>query len=103
MDRLIREEVPAITERTLAQIKAVTLGNPLYIRSLTNELQTHPDLELSNIPPTLEGFFRRSTRFALEPDGNRVKSVLAILAVARKAVSAAEMGADYGHSAKGDP
>jgi Stage II sporulation protein E (SpoIIE)/NACHT domain len=92
MDRLIREEVPAITERVLAQIKAATLGNPLYIRSLTNELQTHPDLELSNIPPTLEGFFRRSTRFALEPDGNGVKSVLAILAVARKALSAAEMG-----------
>jgi hypothetical protein len=90
LEKLIRGEIPTVSRAALLQIETVALGNPLYVRSLLNELKIHPDFDLSDLPPTLEGFFRRATRF-VKIEGKCAKSVLGLLSVARMPLSISQM------------
>lgn len=91
IELILRNELTTVTEAALNRIKAAAMGSPLYVRSLINELRVHPDFELSDLPPTLEGLFRRATHFASDASAEGIRRILGLLSVTRKPLSIAEM------------
>jgi len=91
IELLVRKELTTVTEAALNRIKMAAMGSPLYVRSLINELRVHPDFDLSDLPPTLEGLFRRATHFASEAGAEGIRRVLGLLSVTRKPLSIPEM------------
>lgn len=91
IERVIEKEIPAAGPDVVRQVKAAAQGNPLYVRSLINELQKNPKFDISDLPSTLEDFFRRTTRFISEPGGANARKVLAILSTAYEPLCVVEM------------
>ena len=91
LEQMVRKEAPTFTKVDLNQIESVSSGNPLYIRLLLNELQRNASFDVSDLPPNLEGFFRRATRFMQKADNKRATAILALLSVARRPLHLGEM------------
>lgn len=91
IEQMIRSELPTLDKAALKQISAAAMGSPLYTRSLINELRIRPSFDLSDLPPTLEGLFRRATSFAREVENASIRRILGLLSVSRKPLSIIEI------------
>jgi hypothetical protein len=87
---ILRARKPDIGESEVERIAEVSQGNPLYLKAVTDALESDPAFDLRSLPGEVEGFFRRSTAEAAESP--ILRSVLGLLAAARKPLSLRELG-----------
>jgi hypothetical protein len=92
MQAVLRSRKPDIAEAVIERIAEASQGNPLYLRSATDEIGSSPGYNLEHLPLTIEGFFRRFTGILREENPIR-HGVLAFLSVARTSLSVRELSA----------
>jgi len=89
---IVRSRRPNLTDGEVERIAEACQGNPLYLHAVGDELTRNPGFNLSTLPAGIEGFFREATAL-LRRDSNALgRDVLGLLTVARKPLSARELG-----------
>ncbi len=91
MQELVRSRVPQAKSQDADLIAQASEGNPLYLRAAAEELRTNPHFDPADLPSTTEGFFRRATAHLREGGNEILRSVLGLLAVARRPMTAPEL------------
>lgn len=86
---LLRARRPDIGEAEIAWIAEAARGSPLYLKAVLDELERNPQFNLAELPPEIEGFFRRAT--AAVAESPILREVLGLIAVARRPLSLREL------------
>ena len=88
---MLRTQRPDLDDAKIALAARASKGNALFLRAVADELERNPDYDLSNLPASVEGFFRRALSGL---DGRRdplLTDVLGLLATARKPLALREL------------
>ena len=91
MQEMVRSRAPQVKPRDAELIARASEGNPLYLRAAAEELRTNPHFDPADLPATTEGFFRRATAHLRDGGDEILRSVLGLLAVARRPMTAPEL------------
>ena len=78
---LILSRRPAANASLIERASQASLGNPLYLRAMLDSLTASADADTGQLPPAVEGYFRRATRSL--PENPMLRQVLGLMAVSR--------------------
>ena len=74
-----------LTASEVAWIAETSRGSPLYLRALSDELASNPHFDLNELPPAVEGYFRRA--IGRLPERGPLTEVVGLIAAARAPLS----------------
>jgi len=90
MQDILNSWKPGISIADVERISESSQGNPLYLRAIADQLESHPDYDLATLPATIEGFFRSATS-GLNGGNVILRDVLGLLSAARTSLSVRDL------------
>lgn len=91
MREILKAHRSTLSEAETERIAEASQGNPLYLRSVLEELERNPAFDLKDLPRSIEGFFRRATISIRDSKSKILHDLLGLLAVARKPLTISEL------------
>ena len=90
MEAVLKARKPSISSVEIERVAEACQGHPLYLRAVADQLSVQPNFNVQELPPTIEGFFRRTTEF-MRADAGLTREVLGVLSVARTPLSVRDL------------
>ena len=81
VDQLVKRQGQSLAAADLGLIAEASHGNPLYLHALIDELTSNPAFDLHQLPPVVEGYFRRAVKRI--SDQEVATGAIAVLAASR--------------------
>jgi hypothetical protein len=91
MAAILRARRPDLGAAQVERVAEACQGNPLYLLTAADELARNPHFDLRDLPPRVEGFFRRATDRLRGGESLLGRHVLGLLSVARKPLALREL------------
>lgn len=83
---ILHSRKPGLTAAQVERIAEASQGNPLYLRTVADQLGINPAYDLQALPDRIEGFFRNAIS-GLTASNSVLSSVLAVFCTARTPLS----------------
>jgi hypothetical protein len=90
MREILHSRKPGLTAAEIERIAEASQGNPLYLRTVADQLGINPAYDLQALPDHIEGFFRNAIS-GLTTSNSVLTSVLAVFCTARTPLSLRDM------------
>jgi hypothetical protein len=88
---ILRDRHPDLDDAKIALAAKASRGNPLFLRTVADALERDRDYDLRDLPPSIEGFFRRALGGLNGQRDPLLTDVLGLLATATKPLSLREL------------
>ena len=86
MREILHSHKPGLSAAEIERIAEASQGNPLYLRTVADQLGINPAYDLQTLPDRIEGFFRNAIS-GLATGNSVLSSVLAVFCTARTPMS----------------
>jgi hypothetical protein len=86
MSEILQAQKPDLSAADIERIAEVSQGNPLYLRTVADQLGLNPAYDLHSLPNQIEDFFRNAIGGLTRPN-SVLSDVLALLSTARTPIS----------------
>jgi len=90
MREILHSRRPSLTAAEIERISEASQGNPLYLRTVADQLGINPAYDLQALPDRIEGFFRNAIS-GLTTSNSVLSNVLALFCTARTPLSLRDM------------
>jgi serine phosphatase RsbU (regulator of sigma subunit) len=88
---ILRSRCPDLEDAKIALAVKASKGNPLFLQAVADALEREPDVDLRDLPSSIEGFFRRAVGELKCQHDPLLTDVLGLLATARKPLALREL------------